>query len=839
MPIPKPHAGESRSDFMGRCMSAVADEFDSQEQRVAVCMNTWRRHRGGKIGTREDIVGLAKDGLTGDAPMIRKAGVADGIEAGEGRTLSFIISTNAVDRDNDVIDQNGWHLDTYKQNPVVLWAHDYTQLPLGRSTDIGVKDGRLKATTEFADHAFADTVYRMLKGGFLRATSVGFVPKLFAENKDRGGLDIIEQDLLEFSIVPVPANPEALIEARAAGIDVEPIRRWAEGTLALFKATSTTKVVEPVIDAAADLDVSEFDFVFDLDGDPDPVRWNRALSKAFDVDEAPAEPSTQTYQWASRFLSTPVKDLYETSLTIGGARMGAFLSALEDDLTAQFTVASLRNLHGSSESPPAYDTIQLNSKTSRDFLIEGIRFFTPVVDGGFKMVLKVQPTWAGLHYSAFVSRETAAQVNSFFRVVEARAAQLKFLKGEAFSLSGEFLARGGETWDDLFLPPVNRQPLQRTVTLVKDQGAAMDPRGQILMGPPGTGKTLAGRVMMNDATDATFIWLSARDFYRAGVFGGFTMAFDLAVDNAPSIVFIEDVDAWLSETAVDLLKSELDGIKQKRGIVTVLTTNHPEDLPEALIDRPGRFHDVLRLDLPTELIRAEMLAKWAPDAPPGLVASLAKETLGFSGAHLRELVRFAEVLRAQDGVDISAALTTALGKIRQQRATIDAARAESRRRYRPVKQFKVTQMRKDLGTCTRCGKTDNLDSNGLCAVCGMTQQGGKGDLVSLAKQGRVLSAANEKRLLSAKTLLEDVLAQLATATEVGDDGQPPPATAKAADIVIELDDDLDVDDDDVDVDPSVWQAALRDGLASVMSDIGDTVRHETEAALRRARGRVD
>ena len=69
---------------------------------------------------------------------------------------------------------------------------------------------------------------------------------------------------------------------------------------------------------------------------------------------------------------------------------------------------------------------------------------------------------------------------------------------------------------------------------------------------------------MNSA-QATFIWVSARDFYRAGAFGGLAYAFDLAAECAPSILFIEDVDHWLTEWTIDLLKTEMDGIKRRRG----------------------------------------------------------------------------------------------------------------------------------------------------------------------------------------------------------------------------------------------------------------------------------
>jgi HK97 family phage prohead protease len=150
------------------------------------------------------------------------------------RKLSFTISTASVDRMGDTIAVDGWKLASYKKNPVVLWAHDASMLPVAKANKVYVDGGKLKADTEFTPPGMAkfnDTVFDMYKGGFLSATSVGFSPLKYAFTDDpqrRYGIDFLEQELLEFSAVPVPANGEALIEGRAAGIDLGPILDWAE-----------------------------------------------------------------------------------------------------------------------------------------------------------------------------------------------------------------------------------------------------------------------------------------------------------------------------------------------------------------------------------------------------------------------------------------------------------------------------------------------------------------------------------------------------------------------------------------------------------------------------------
>jgi HK97 family phage prohead protease len=171
-------------------------------------LNRNRRSASGALALRKQII----------APV-------DTIESDK-RVLRFTISTAAVDRESDTIAVNGWDLTNYRKNPVVLWGHDSYSLPIGRGFDVAVEDGALKASVEFVPEdlpqggALAESVYRLARSGFIAATSVGFRPLKwsFTSDKDRGaddwfpGIDFEEQELVELSIVTVPANPEALID---------------------------------------------------------------------------------------------------------------------------------------------------------------------------------------------------------------------------------------------------------------------------------------------------------------------------------------------------------------------------------------------------------------------------------------------------------------------------------------------------------------------------------------------------------------------------------------------------------------------------------------------------
>lgn len=145
-----------------------------------------------------------------------------------------MISTGAVDRDHETLAVDGWKLDEYRRNPVVLWCHDQRTPPIGRAVSIVTRAGQIRARVEFAPadvHPLAGTIKALVAGGFISATSVGFAPLKYAWNEKRGGMDFIEQELLEFSLVGVPSNPEALIAGKSTDVDLAPLRAWAEGAL--------------------------------------------------------------------------------------------------------------------------------------------------------------------------------------------------------------------------------------------------------------------------------------------------------------------------------------------------------------------------------------------------------------------------------------------------------------------------------------------------------------------------------------------------------------------------------------------------------------------------------
>lgn len=136
------------------------------------------------------------------------------------RTIEHVISTGAVDRDGDIVSPEGWDLGEFLKNPVVLFGHRHDIPPIGRAESVEVKDGSLVSLTRFTPKGvsqFADEVFELNRLGFLRSWSVGFIGDEW-QDLDKGGRRFTKQRLLEYSSVPIPANPEAVNLAVSKGV---------------------------------------------------------------------------------------------------------------------------------------------------------------------------------------------------------------------------------------------------------------------------------------------------------------------------------------------------------------------------------------------------------------------------------------------------------------------------------------------------------------------------------------------------------------------------------------------------------------------------------------------
>jgi cell division protease FtsH len=196
-------------------------------------------------------------------------------------------------------------------------------------------------------------------------------------------------------------------------------------------------------------------------------------------------------------------------------------------------------------------------------------------------------------------------------------------------------------------------------------GAAA-PKGVLLVGPPGTGKTLLAKSVAGEA-DASFFSLSGSDFVESLVGVGAARVRDLfrkARKAAPAIIFIDELDAAgrkrgagigqgndEREQTLNQILVEMDGFAGDGGLVVMGATNRPDILDPALL-RPGRFDRQVVVDVPDVHGRIEILRLHGgkrPLAPGASLEEVARQTPGFSGAELANVINEAALLSVRDG----------------------------------------------------------------------------------------------------------------------------------------------------------------------------------------------
>lgn len=149
-------------------------------------------------------------------------GIIKKVEAAEvSGDLTFVLSDGTVDRYGDVVDAKGWQLDWFRKNPIALFGHNH-DFPIGRWEDVRVEGGKLLAKLKLAAEGTSsriDEIRGLIEQGILKAVSVGF--KAIESEPYGRGIRFIRQDLLECSIVGVPANPAALAVAKSLHVSPE------------------------------------------------------------------------------------------------------------------------------------------------------------------------------------------------------------------------------------------------------------------------------------------------------------------------------------------------------------------------------------------------------------------------------------------------------------------------------------------------------------------------------------------------------------------------------------------------------------------------------------------
>jgi hypothetical protein len=176
-------------------------------------------------------------------------------------------------------------------------------------------------------------------------------------------------------------------------------------------------------------------------------------------------------------------------------------------------------------------------------------------------------------------------------------------------------------------------------------------RGFLFVGAPGGGKTMMIRHLIRQCHaqfKPNFMSINIKKRTDEDDIASF---FEMAAKKAPCMVILEDLESLTKESAVSrsALLNQLDGLKPRKGLLVIGTTNNPEDIDPALIHRPSRFDRIWIFEMPDKKLRREYLEHSLPGADPGLITDISEKTADWSFAYLNELRTTASILAIQEG----------------------------------------------------------------------------------------------------------------------------------------------------------------------------------------------
>ena len=263
----------------------------------------------------------------------------------------------------------------------------------------------------------------------------------------------------------------------------------------------------------------------------------------------------------------------------------------------------------------------------------------------------------GVEYESILRQRTESMIREIFEQFEDYQKQFGLLKNAKFDASYRELNSKGRTFDQMVLEDIKKELLEDNIfTIIENheslhERGVQTNRGVILAGPPGVGKSMTIDSIISKA-DCTVIYadfISLRQKMEE--------IFQIARKYSPTILILEDIDA-LGITAqrdtfnagggMSTLLNCMDGIESNDGVITVATSNHPEHLDWALVNRPGRFDIRIDYFYPDNKVLQEILKiKLTPHgcAKDLDLKSIAKEMpFGFTGSHIQDIVNQANYI---------------------------------------------------------------------------------------------------------------------------------------------------------------------------------------------------
>jgi cell division protease FtsH len=349
------------------------------------------------------------------------------------------------------------------------------------------------------------------------------------------------------------------------------------------------------------------------------------------------------------------------------------VSLIESDSVQMITVVGSRLEVTLNDSE---GTIKAAYKDTSDGLVDTLGYYgitsEVLADKGIELVVRDQSTWNNFINIAFTLGPFLLLIWFFtrgFRQIQGGGGNSIFGFGRSRAKNLNDADRPTVTFDDVAGVDEAKLELAEVVQFLREpekfvQVGARIPKGVLMVGPPGTGKTLLARAVAGEA-GVPFFHISGSEFVEMFVGVGASRVRDLfkkAKDQAPSIVFVDEIDAVgrqrgsgmggghdEREQTLNQILVEMDGFSNDTNVIVIAATNRADVLDPALL-RPGRFDRKVNVDLPDITGREAILklhARGKPISSDVNFSDFARLTAGFSGADLENLVNESAIFAAR------------------------------------------------------------------------------------------------------------------------------------------------------------------------------------------------
>jgi hypothetical protein len=372
----------------------------------------------------------------------------------------------------------------------------------------------------------------------------------------------------------------------------------------------------------------------------------------------------------SRFLMTKPHQIRSLGKSYPGYKSALFFKAV-NEVVKDYDVRAVFDLKYGQVVSPSYSYLEVGRGKREELLVTGMRF---LIKDKKALAAYVTPGWGTVDLYMSYNEKDSDIALGFMEKVDKYMAENNFYKGEKIDAAGQFLPIPELDFDSIKLPEDKKQAIKIGALEffkkkeIYDKNKIPWKRGLIFTGLPGTGKTHMGKILMNKS-ECTFIWVNSSMVCSGS---DIKYIFRMGIELQPCIIFLEDLDDYLeNSSAIDVLKTQMDGMENVDGICTILCTNFPDRLPRSLINRPSRFDDVIIFELPDENIRYQILRSLAEPMlikdRDNILLEVAKVTEGLTGSHLKEILIFSLLLAADDGreeinnIDLSKAVEKVKG----------------------------------------------------------------------------------------------------------------------------------------------------------------------------------